>query len=243
MFETLAALLFAHVLADYVFQTGWMVANKGKPLVLLLHTAIVIATAQVAIGSVMAWELLLLGGLHLGVDAIKTYALPDTATAYLTDQAAHLAVVAALAFYAPELWANGIWANQPALPAPVILHVMVASGGAIYAIRAGGFAVGKLMTPFADGFTSGGLPSGGTIIGVLERGLIYVLILAGQIASVGFLIAAKSVMRYEASKEQKAAEYVIIGTLASFLWAILVSYGSFALLGLLPPIEIGRALP
>ena len=97
MFETLAALLFSHVLADYVFQTGWMVANKGKPLVLLLHTAIVIATAQVAIGSVTAWELLLLGGLHLGVDAVKTYALPDTATAYLADQAAHLAVVAALA--------------------------------------------------------------------------------------------------------------------------------------------------
>jgi len=241
MFETIAALFFAHVLADYVFQARWMVENKRNPLVLLLHTAIVIATAQAAIGTVTSAEVLVLGALHLTIDAFKTYALPDTVGVYLIDQAAHVATLAGLGFYAPGLWDTGFWASQPYAPAPAILHAMVIAGGAIYAIRAGGFAVGKLMVPFADGFSSGGLPSGGMIIGVLERGLIYVLMLAGQIGSVGFLIAAKSIMRYEASKEQKAAEYVIIGTLASFGWAIAITIAVIALRSALPPLEIAPA--
>ena len=36
MTETLAALLLAHVLADFVFQTRWIVQNKRRPSVLLL---------------------------------------------------------------------------------------------------------------------------------------------------------------------------------------------------------------
>ncbi len=39
MIETLTALLFAHILADFLFQTDWMSTNKSKPGVLLLHTA------------------------------------------------------------------------------------------------------------------------------------------------------------------------------------------------------------
>ena len=46
--ETLAALLFAHTLADFVFQTNWMVVNKRNPLALGLHAAIVYATAIAA---------------------------------------------------------------------------------------------------------------------------------------------------------------------------------------------------
>ena len=55
----------------------------------------------------------------------------------------------------------------------------------------------------------------------------------------GFLIAAKSVLRFDASKrKQKAAEYVIIGTLASFGWALICAYATLALLDHLPPLGI-----
>lgn len=242
--ETLAALFFAHVLADFVFQTRWMVENKRNPLVLILHTAIVIATAQAATGQVQAPEILALGAVHLIIDAAKTYLAEDTILAYLADQLAHLATIVVVASVAPGIWAGSFWAGQTALEPSWLLHGMVLGAGAIYAIRAGGFAVGKLMEPLAPAVDPAGLTDGGRLIGLLERGLIFVLMLAGQAASIGFLIAAKSVMRFEtASKEQKAAEYVIIGTLASFGWAIVVTLATLSLRDLMPVLEIAPARP
>jgi len=52
----------------------------------------------------------------------------------------------------------------------------------------------------------------------------------GQPTGIGFLIAAKSLLRFEATKEQKASEYVIIGTLTSFGWALAVSSATMALI-------------
>jgi hypothetical protein len=93
--ETLTALLFAHALADFVFQTNWMVANKRKPQGLAAHGAIVLATAVAATGT-FHWGLLWLAVLHIAIDAIKARARRGLAP-FLIDQAAHLATIAALA--------------------------------------------------------------------------------------------------------------------------------------------------
>jgi len=45
MTQTLAALLFAHVLADFVLQTARMAATKRQPTTLAHHWAIVLETA------------------------------------------------------------------------------------------------------------------------------------------------------------------------------------------------------
>ena len=37
---------------------------------------------------------------------------------------------------------------------------------------------------------------------------------------IGFLVAAKSILRFEEAKKQKLAEYILIGTLLSFSLAI-----------------------
>ena len=42
-------------------------------------------------------------------------------------------------------------------------------------------------------------------------------------ARIGFLVAAKSILRFEEAKEQKLAEYVLIGSLLSFSIAIILS--------------------
>jgi hypothetical protein len=44
-----------------------------------------------------------------------------------------------------------------------------------------------------------------------------------QSAGIGFLVAAKSILRFEEAKEQKLAEYVLIGSLLSFSIAIALS--------------------
>jgi len=80
-----------------------------------------------------------------------------------------------------------------------------------------------------------GLPHAGKWIGVLERMLILTFILIGEFSSIGFLIAAKSILRFSAktnTQQRKRSEYVLIGTLMSFLCAILVS---LVLLFFIPP--------
>lgn len=69
-----------------------------------------------------------------------------------------------------------------------------------------------------------GVPGGGKVIGQFERLLIFVAVLTNAASAVGFLIAAKSILRFgESSKDRKNAEYIIIGTLMSFSYAILFS--------------------
>lgn len=78
-----------------------------------------------------------------------------------------------------------------------------------------------------------GLIDGGKWIGLLERTLIFVLILAGEFQAIGFLIAAKSILRFQYSKERSHSETVIIGTLASFGWAIVVPWRTLQAIRLL----------
>lgn len=73
-----------------------------------------------------------------------------------------------------------------------------------------------------------GLPDAGKVIGQLERTLILFLVIAGVPSGIGFLIAAKSILRFGEVKEpgnREMAEYVLIGTLASFTFAVPVAYG------------------
>ena len=234
MIETFTALLFAHCLADFVLQTGWIVENKRRLLVLLLHIAIVWATAAAALGTVTALPLVYLAVAHLVIDATKTYGRFEGVGAFLLDQAAHIATLIVIAVLYPALWGSGPWAVQTSLPA-----LMALLSGLIFAVTAGMYAIGLLMQPYGFLFRSSGLKNGGRLIGIMERGLIFLFILQGQATAVGLLIAAKSILRFGTpSKDQRSAEYVIIGTLASFGWAILIAYATRGLLGLLPALEI-----
>ncbi len=241
MIETLVSLFTAHVLADYVFQTNKMVERKNEPLYLLYHGVVVFGTAVLLTGTIGA-PVVILALLHMLTDWIKTQ-VKDSIGAHLGDQLTHLVTLIAVAACAPDLWQNGIWANAP----EYVPHILLLISGAIFVTRAGGFAVGILMTPYGPEFSKDSLPGGGKMIGLLERGLIYVLVLAGLPIGIGFLVAAKSVLRFETGKDgdtaqnRKRSEYIIIGTLASFGWAILVSLAILFLLAQLP--DLGIAMP
>lgn len=61
----------------------------------------------------------------------------------------------------------------------------------------------------------------GELIGWLERGLILVFVIMSQYEAIGFLIAAKSILRFsEASKGDEKSEYVLTGTLLSLAIAL-----------------------
>ena len=65
------------------------------------------------------------------------------------------------------------------------------------------------------------LLNAGRIIGSLERIISFILIAFNQFAAVGFIIAAKSILRFKDLDTAKT-EYVLIGSLLSFGIAILL---------------------
>jgi hypothetical protein len=68
------------------------------------------------------------------------------------------------------------------------------------------------------------LPDAGRWIGACERTLVYTFIITQQFAAIGFLITAKSILRFNDTQKEggrKEAEYILIGTLLSFSVAII----------------------
>ena len=63
----------------------------------------------------------------------------------------------------------------------------------------------------------------GRVIGVLERVLIFVGLTASSWEILAAVIALKTVARYSKLDEQNKAEYFLIGSLASILWAVVVT--------------------
>jgi hypothetical protein len=63
----------------------------------------------------------------------------------------------------------------------------------------------------------------GRVIGVLERILIFVGLTVASWEILAGVIALKTVARYSKLDEQNRAEYFLIGSLASILWAVLVT--------------------
>lgn len=246
MLETALALLAAHVFADFLFQFGWIVDHKRHPGVFVVHVLIVGAIAALVLGWIpsgpaAAGAVAVVTLSHALIDACKTW-IPSDAwlragsrrdlKLFFADQAAHGIFILLAAWWFPSAWAAGFWASNLPEAAPDLLVALTGVAGFILATRTGGFVIRMFMAGFeatkapvpdagGEGGADTGLPEGGAWIGLLERALIFVLILFGQIQAIGFLIAAKSVLRFEYARSH--SEYVIIGTLASFGWAIVFS--------------------
>jgi hypothetical protein len=76
-----------------------------------------------------------------------------------------------------------------------------------------------------DGFRASGLTEGGKLIGWLERFLFLSFLLAGNYSALGFVMATKGIVRYgeiKEAKDQKVAEYVLVGTMLSVAWTLFV---------------------
>lgn len=105
--------------------------------------------------------------------------------------------------------------------------------GTLLNIPVGATIIGRLMRPFTDqindvvdahsGELHKGLVNGGRFIGCSERALVMMLVLLSQWEGIGFLLAAKSILRFGEQKDRMFSEYVLIGTFLSFGWAMLVA--------------------
>ena len=60
----------------------------------------------------------------------------------------------------------------------------------------------------------------GRLIGILERIIIYFLVLINKYEAIGFIMAAKAFARFKEMDNRQFAEYVLIGTLLSIVLAV-----------------------
>jgi hypothetical protein len=60
----------------------------------------------------------------------------------------------------------------------------------------------------------------GRLIGNLERLVLTIVVAAGSYAALGFLVAAKGLVRFEELQDREFAEYFLVGSLASVLVAL-----------------------
>ncbi len=227
-------LIAGHLIGDFLFQNDLMVANKKHVGVLIIHAVIVTSVTYLLCGYWTAWQIpagVFLS--HIVIDGIKTAINNDGAKAFLIDQGAHFFVLLLLSVSLATQGVHLFWLEL----FPFYSKFLLWLSGAFLSIQVGGFWVGKAVASFQESLTSSsGLPNAGRLIGQLERALIFILVLAGQTQGVGFLVTAKSILRFGEVKEsgqQKDAEYIIIGTLMSFGWALAVAYGVKYLWGML----------
>lgn len=70
----------------------------------------------------------------------------------------------------------------------------------------------------------------GRVIGYLERAIVFVIIVAGTFESLGLVLVAKGIARFQQLQDRDFAEYFLIGTLLSIAAALAVGFAARALL-------------
>lgn len=234
----LVCLLTAHVIGDFLFQGDRWAAEKHRPLVLFGHVLVVSGLSYLLCGLWRFWQIpLVLLTTHALLDWLKTRAPEKKLSGFLWDQGGHLAVILLLALLIPLLpRETPFWEEVLGKPyywglALLLSVVLMLNVGA----RLVGLAVAPWQEEVLDDLLAGaaqdppgaipGLTDAGKVIGQLERLLILVFILLGEMTAVGFLISVKAIFRFgdlTDPTKRKQAEYYIIGTLWSFLFALLV---------------------
>lgn len=222
-------LLLAHFISDFILQTRGMIHDKRekgwKSPALAIH-----ALTAALLAVVLAWEWE--HWLVIGITTLSTHWLIDvvkmrsesfkSVRAFLLDQLAHVLVIVFLLFYL-----------YPQLAILFVLHQDVVATWPVYLLgllllyRPTGFLIEHAIAKWAfdpAANTDDSLPEAGKWIGYLERLLIFIFMLMGEYSAIGFLIAAKSILRFrDHAQQQKQTEYILLGTLLSFTLAILVS--------------------
>jgi len=230
LLETAVALICAHLLADFVTQTDWMIEHKKRPWVMGLHIAFVGGWAALLLGLVDVPLLLVLIASHALMDMIKVWWLDRTPVSKLItfsiDQLVHLFTILGLVLWRPGDAADGLWGGLPAQTQASIWGAMAGLAGLITAVLAGGLVIKMVTAPLVPTQAFDGLAKGGRYIGWLERGLTFLFVMYGHPEGVGFLLTAKSIFRFgdiTDNTKREQTEYIIIGTMVSFGWGLVMA--------------------
>ena len=223
MVRILLLQLIAHIISDFYLQTAGSCADKAKngfkSPKLYIHSLITFVCAWLLSFTFNFWWVaFIIAATHLLVDATKFYA-SNCKGIFFIDQIIHVVVIVAACY----LWKGGLpeclccWDEKYIA---LLLGVLVCIKPSNIIIKEI-FKAANIKVNKGSEDNTGDLPNAGKLIGVVERLLSFVFVLLGQYEAVGFIIAAKSLLRF-AEGDKAKSEYVLIGTLLSFSIAIFV---------------------
>lgn len=235
MGQLLLNLLLAHVVGDFYCQTGRSCNGKREKglmgIDLYVHAFIILVLSWLSAWSwSFWWAALVIGVIHLFIDAskaaverkLKIEGQPIHMTRYavwpfVIDQVFHVAVIAFVAWWWLQYndWSQFAWLQTDRLMAVLAILLCWKPANLLikHILR---YCQVKIMQNQQDQtyFKSGAL------IGTLERWLIVFFMAIQQYEAIGFLVAAKSILRFSETKESEKSEYVLAGTLVSITIAV-----------------------
>lgn len=210
-------MLTGHLIADFWLQPDTWVQHKRengwKSKKLILHAGLASLLPVLFTFQLKLWWLFpVIFVVHFITDFFKSK-IKDSIPVFLADQLLHIAV----------LWVLAIYGTDSTISENLASFWLYAAGFVLVTNPTGIFT-GMFLNTVIPNKNKRNKPDVSAWIGILERILILIFILAGQFAAIGFLIASKSIFRFNDTREDgnKKAEYFLLGTLISFTFAIVI---------------------
>lgn len=224
-FLLLLRLLIAHLIGDFLLQRkSWILQRQklhAKAPSLYVHVLIIGVLTYLFSGYYHNFLIpAALIVLHFLTDLWKSYRR-DNILVFLSDQLIHFAtILIAWYFYVYPEFHTGDFLYELGNNRNFLILITAY----IFIIWPSGYMITKFTKHWQDQLGDvKGLQDAGRWIGIFERVLILTFVLVNQYAAIGFLIAAKSVLRFGDVKNpdnRKSAEFILIGTMISFIIAI-----------------------
>jgi hypothetical protein len=217
--------LLAHFLADYTFQNDKKAMDKNKKgfksTYLKWHILIVF---------IISWGLsfqlkfvvasLLIAITHWLIDGLKPK-LNKGKYNFFIDQFLHISIIIVTTYF----YIQKIGFEEPILKIPIKYVLLFL---AFYLTeKPANILIREIFKLYKIKFNSAKneLLNAGKLIGIIERWLILFFVFLNQYEAIGFLIAAKSILRYNPNNDKEnfnKTEYVLVGTMLSFFIAIFI---------------------
>lgn len=231
--KIIVPLVAAHFLSDFVLQTDSDVKQKNKVKVFIKHIFFVTGVSYLFLGLFDNYLIpIVILITHSSIDLIKLKIKKDNIWIFLSDQLAHLLAIIFISINANFFLDNAVNFFWEINLGDNYYLVLLLITSVIIVTKFNGIVIGYLIKAlqvkiFKIDANSDSLPQTGRIIGYLERFIILISVLMNVPAIIGFLITAKSILRYAEIKSENDklfVEYILIGTLLSFALGISISY-------------------
>ena len=218
----LLSLLLAHVIADFYLQNDKYCLQKEerklKSWFLYVHSLLVgvVSWAFVPVYSFGLYALAIALS-HLAIDIVKVYS-PKGLWSFTLDQFAHLTVLVAVSFSFNTITELPVQSADCAATFSIPLSILAI----LLCIKPANILIKLILKKYQIGEAQSceNIKNAGALIGNLERILTIVFVIIGQYEAIGFIIAAKSILRFKDTDTAKT-EYVLAGTFLSFGIALL----------------------
>ena len=208
----------AHLCVDYFFQSDTSAKEKNalgfKSNFLYWHVLICFILSwifSIQWGFVIGAAIIAIT--HFCIDGFKPNLNKSTfgRYAFFIDQVLHLFII----FIVSMLFQKWVGIS-PSFPIDINFKYLLMITGYLLCLKPANIFVKEVFRATDIQVSSDNeMPNAGKVIGVLERLLTLTFIIVSQYSAVGFLIAAKSILRYR-NDETLKTEYVLIGTMLSF---------------------------